>query len=195
MMKTKQKTYRYRIKIIIKDNNIRHILRCIGMKDKTSRRYTFFAQYKNKQNRDTISRQFSQSCLLCVSALVIIAFEILRAAQKAHYYHFLIIWHFGIVYSTLLTHKSKIFFGTTAFKVFVCFKVAFYIFNNGSSGGGFCFSCIFLCLLSQASNPLIHGSILLVCAGFPRLSPLIHHFHMRRGRNETFGWLLQAVQG
>lgn len=42
MMKTKQKTYRYRIKIIIKDNNIWHILRCIRMKDKTSRRYTFF---------------------------------------------------------------------------------------------------------------------------------------------------------
>ncbi len=26
MMKTKQKTYRYRIKIIIKDNNIRHMI-------------------------------------------------------------------------------------------------------------------------------------------------------------------------
>ena len=63
MMKTKQKTYRYRIKIIIKDDNIRHILRCIGMKDKTSRRYTFFAQYKNKQNQDTISRESMKKIL------------------------------------------------------------------------------------------------------------------------------------
>ena len=63
MMKTKQKTYRYRIKIIIKDDNIRHILRCIGMKDKTSRRYTFFAQYKNKRNRDTISRESMKKIL------------------------------------------------------------------------------------------------------------------------------------
>ena len=35
------------------------------------------AQYKNKRNRDTISQQFSQSCLLCVSTLFLIAFEIL----------------------------------------------------------------------------------------------------------------------
>lgn len=42
MIKIKQKTYRYRVKTIIKHNSVRHILRCIGMEDKTSIRYTFF---------------------------------------------------------------------------------------------------------------------------------------------------------
>lgn len=40
---------------------------------------------------------------------------------------------------TAILHASTQIF---ALIVFVCFKVAFYIFNNGSGGGGFRFICV-----------------------------------------------------
>ena len=41
-MKMKPKIHKYRIREIIKVNNILRTSRCIGMKEKTSMRYTFF---------------------------------------------------------------------------------------------------------------------------------------------------------